>query len=123
MSILAAYKLLLLSTRIVLTMKFGVFSVIDHYPAELPRTTGQFYQELLEQVQAADGLGFDSFWVAEHHIPTNMERYRVPPSGWPLLLSVQSASAWVLLWWCCLSTTLCALQKTMRWLTSSLADA
>ena len=48
-------------------MKFGIFSVVDHYPAELPRTTAQFYGELLDQVQAAEDLGFDSFWVAEHH--------------------------------------------------------
>ena len=48
-------------------MKFGLFSVVDHYPRELPRTSGQFYEELLEQVQAAEEWGFDSFWVAEHH--------------------------------------------------------
>jgi alkanesulfonate monooxygenase SsuD/methylene tetrahydromethanopterin reductase-like flavin-dependent oxidoreductase (luciferase family) len=48
-------------------MKFGIFSVVDHYPHELDRTTGQFYGELLDQVQAADALGFDSFWIAEHH--------------------------------------------------------
>jgi alkanesulfonate monooxygenase SsuD/methylene tetrahydromethanopterin reductase-like flavin-dependent oxidoreductase (luciferase family) len=48
-------------------MRFGVFSVVDHYPAELPRTSAQFYGELLEQVEAAERLGFDSFWVAEHH--------------------------------------------------------
>jgi natural product biosynthesis luciferase-like monooxygenase protein len=48
-------------------MRFGIFSVVDHYPAELPRTSGQFYGELLEQVEAAEQLGFTSFWVAEHH--------------------------------------------------------
>ena len=48
-------------------MRFGVFSVVDHYPAELPRTSGQFFGELLEQAEAAEQLGFDSFWVAEHH--------------------------------------------------------
>jgi alkanesulfonate monooxygenase SsuD/methylene tetrahydromethanopterin reductase-like flavin-dependent oxidoreductase (luciferase family) len=48
-------------------MKFGVFAVADHYPGELPRTTARFYAELLEQAEAADALGFDSFWVAEHH--------------------------------------------------------
>lgn len=48
-------------------MRFGVISVVDHYPAELPRTTEQFYNELLDQVVAAETLGFDSFWVAEHH--------------------------------------------------------
>jgi alkanesulfonate monooxygenase SsuD/methylene tetrahydromethanopterin reductase-like flavin-dependent oxidoreductase (luciferase family) len=48
-------------------MRFGIFSVVDHYPAELPRTSAQFYGELLEQVEAAEALGFDSFWIAEHH--------------------------------------------------------
>jgi alkanesulfonate monooxygenase SsuD/methylene tetrahydromethanopterin reductase-like flavin-dependent oxidoreductase (luciferase family) len=48
-------------------MKFGVLSVVDHYPSELTRTTAQLYAELLEQAEAADALGFDSFWVAEHH--------------------------------------------------------
>lgn len=48
-------------------MKFGIFAVADHYPGELPRTTARFYDELLEQVEAADAWGFDSFWVAEHH--------------------------------------------------------
>ncbi|HXH83248.1 MAG TPA: LLM class flavin-dependent oxidoreductase [Candidatus Tectomicrobia bacterium] len=48
-------------------MRFGIFSVVDHYPEELPRTTGQFYAELLEQAEAAEALGFSSFWVAEHH--------------------------------------------------------
>lgn len=48
-------------------MKFGIFSVVDHYPNELPRDVGTFYDELLEQVEAAEALGFDSFWIAEHH--------------------------------------------------------
>jgi len=29
-------------------MRLGIFSVVDHYPAELPRTSAQFYGELLE---------------------------------------------------------------------------
>jgi natural product biosynthesis luciferase-like monooxygenase protein len=48
-------------------MKFGVFSVVDHYPHELARTSAELYAELLEQVEAADELGFESFWIAEHH--------------------------------------------------------
>ncbi len=48
-------------------MKFGIFSVVDHYPNELKRDVGTFYEELLEQVEAAEQLGFDSFWIAEHH--------------------------------------------------------
>jgi alkanesulfonate monooxygenase SsuD/methylene tetrahydromethanopterin reductase-like flavin-dependent oxidoreductase (luciferase family) len=48
-------------------MRFGIFSVVDHYPDELPRSSAQFYGELLEQAEAAEHLGFDSFWIAEHH--------------------------------------------------------
>lgn len=48
-------------------MRLGLFSVVDHYPAELARSTGEFYAELLEQAEAAEEWGFDSFWVAEHH--------------------------------------------------------
>ncbi|HUE39710.1 MAG TPA: LLM class flavin-dependent oxidoreductase [Candidatus Binatia bacterium] len=48
-------------------MKIGLFSVADHYPSELPRTSERLYAELLEQVEAADELGFESFWIAEHH--------------------------------------------------------
>jgi alkanesulfonate monooxygenase SsuD/methylene tetrahydromethanopterin reductase-like flavin-dependent oxidoreductase (luciferase family) len=48
-------------------MRFGIFSVVDHYPGLLPRSVAQLYGELLEQAEAADALGFDSFWVAEHH--------------------------------------------------------
>lgn len=48
-------------------MRFGIFSIVDHYPAELARSTQQFYEELLEQIEVAESLGFDSFWVAEHH--------------------------------------------------------
>lgn len=47
-------------------MKFGVFSVSDHYP-QLPRTERQHYMELLEYVQVAESMGASSFWVAEHH--------------------------------------------------------
>jgi len=58
-------------------MKFGVFSVVDHYPKELPRTTARFYGELFEQVEAAEALGFESFWVAEHHFH---EYGAIPPA-------------------------------------------
>ena len=48
-------------------MRFGIFSVVDRYPKELARTSAELYGELLEQGEAADELGFDSFWIAEHH--------------------------------------------------------
>ncbi|MEK7370922.1 MAG: LLM class flavin-dependent oxidoreductase [candidate division NC10 bacterium] len=48
-------------------MRFGIFSVADHYPKELRRSATELYGELLDQAEAADALGFDSFWIAEHH--------------------------------------------------------
>jgi alkanesulfonate monooxygenase SsuD/methylene tetrahydromethanopterin reductase-like flavin-dependent oxidoreductase (luciferase family) len=48
-------------------MRFGLFSVADHYPNDLPRTVPQLYNELLERAQFAEELGYESFWVAEHH--------------------------------------------------------
>lgn len=48
-------------------MKLGLFSVIDHYPAELPRTGEQLLQEIAEQTEAAERLGFACHWIAEHH--------------------------------------------------------
>lgn len=48
-------------------MKLGIFSVVDHYPNLLDRSVGQFYEEVLSQCALADRLGFDSFWMAEHH--------------------------------------------------------
>lgn len=48
-------------------MRFGLFSVVDHYPNELERSTAVLYAELLEQARLADQLGFYSYWIAEHH--------------------------------------------------------
>lgn len=48
-------------------MRLGIFSVVDHYPNHIERSIEQFYAELLEQGRQADRLGFESFWIAEHH--------------------------------------------------------
>lgn len=48
-------------------MHVGLFSVADHYPNELERSVGTLYDEILEQINLADTLGFESFWLAEHH--------------------------------------------------------
>lgn len=47
-------------------IKFSLFSVQDHHP-HLPRTQKEFYDETMEQCVLADELGFDTFFVAEHH--------------------------------------------------------
>lgn len=52
-------------------MKYSLFSVVDHYPTDLfpghTRTVAGFYEQLLQQAELADGLGYDTFFVAEHH--------------------------------------------------------
>jgi alkanesulfonate monooxygenase SsuD/methylene tetrahydromethanopterin reductase-like flavin-dependent oxidoreductase (luciferase family) len=47
-------------------MQFGTLSVADHHPT-LGRSAPEFYAELIEQAELADSLGYESFWIAEHH--------------------------------------------------------
>ena len=63
-------------------LRFGIFSVCDHYPQELPRSSATLYSELQSQARLADELGFNSFWIAEHHF----HEYGVVPRP-PILLS------------------------------------
>ncbi len=47
-------------------MKYSIFSVQDHHPS-FKRSIPKLYIEVLEQGILADQLGYDSFFVAEHH--------------------------------------------------------
>ncbi|WP_370899874.1 LLM class flavin-dependent oxidoreductase [Chryseobacterium gossypii] len=47
-------------------MHYSIFSVQDHYPT-LQRSLPEFYHQLMEQGVLADQLGYDAFFVAEHH--------------------------------------------------------
>lgn len=47
-------------------MEFSIFSVQDHHPT-FKRTIPELYNEVLEQGILADKLGYNSFFVAEHH--------------------------------------------------------
>ena len=47
-------------------MRLSIFSVQDHYPAEA-RTLPQLYEQIIAQAELADRLGYDTFFVAEHH--------------------------------------------------------
>ncbi len=53
------------------TMRYSIFSVQDHYPETTypghERTVPQLYQEVIDQARLADRLGYDTFFVAEHH--------------------------------------------------------
>lgn len=47
-------------------MRFSIFSVQDHHPA-LHRTLGELYNQVIGEAQLAESLGYDTFFVAEHH--------------------------------------------------------
>lgn len=47
-------------------MRYSLFSVQDHYPAR-ERTVTELYGQVLEMAECADELGYDTFFVAEHH--------------------------------------------------------
>jgi len=47
-------------------MKFGIFVFGDN-PPDLGRSNQKFYEEILTMGEWAEELGFDSFWLGEHH--------------------------------------------------------
>jgi alkanesulfonate monooxygenase SsuD/methylene tetrahydromethanopterin reductase-like flavin-dependent oxidoreductase (luciferase family) len=64
-------------------MKYAMFSHVQWPETKRPE---QAYQEVLEQVQYAEELGFESVWLAEHHFT----RYGLAPS--PLMLGAYLAA-------------------------------
>ena len=48
-------------------MKFGIFVFGDNHP-ELGRSNQKYYEEVLTMGDWAEELGFDSFWLGEHHL-------------------------------------------------------
>ena len=47
-------------------MKLSVISVADHYP-DGARQVGALYREIIDQALLAEELGYECFFVAEHH--------------------------------------------------------
>jgi len=47
-------------------VKFGYY-ILNTYVPELDGGSREVYSHWLEQIDAAEALGFDSFWVTEHH--------------------------------------------------------
>lgn len=70
-------------------MQLGLFSVVDHYPHHVERNVARFYEELLEQARLADELGFESFWIAEHHF----SEYGVVPRPAIILASMAAVTS------------------------------
>ncbi len=61
-------------------MRFSIFSVTDHYPRQ-QRTIREFYNQILDEIELADRLGFSAFFVAEHHF----HEYGIVPAPTTLL--------------------------------------
>ncbi len=64
-------------------MRMSIFSVQDHYPAR-ERTVAQLYEQVIEQAELAEALGYDTFWVAEHHF----HEYGVVPNPAVMLAAI-----------------------------------
>ena len=47
-------------------MRYSIFSVQDHHPA-LHRSVAQLYEQVIQEARLAESLGYDTFFVAEHH--------------------------------------------------------
>lgn len=47
-------------------MKYSIFSVMDHYPGR-PRSVPELYAQLQRLAEAAERLGYEFVFVAEHH--------------------------------------------------------
>lgn len=47
-------------------MKFGIFVFGDNHPG-LGRSNQRYYEEVMTMAEWAEDLGFDSFWLGEHH--------------------------------------------------------
>jgi alkanesulfonate monooxygenase SsuD/methylene tetrahydromethanopterin reductase-like flavin-dependent oxidoreductase (luciferase family) len=65
-------------------MRLSAFSVTDHYPDQ-PRTIAEFYSQLIDEIVLAEELGFDSYFLAEHHF----HEYGIVPAP-PVLLAAAS---------------------------------
>ena len=46
-------------------MKLGVLTLVDHYPDQMSAT--ERYAQIVDEAVYAEELGFDSFWIGEHH--------------------------------------------------------
>ncbi|MFD2756445.1 LLM class flavin-dependent oxidoreductase [Comamonas terrae] len=47
-------------------MRYSIFSVQDHHPS-LHRSVAQLYEQVIAEAKLAESLGYDTFFVAEHH--------------------------------------------------------
>jgi alkanesulfonate monooxygenase SsuD/methylene tetrahydromethanopterin reductase-like flavin-dependent oxidoreductase (luciferase family) len=57
-------------------MKLGVLTLVDHYPDAMSAT--ERYAQIVDEAVYAEELGFDSFWIGEHHFSQYICPYPVP---------------------------------------------
>lgn len=62
-------------------MQFGILNLVDWYPESMTRE--QRYSQVIEEAVFAEELGFDTYWVGEHHF----SRY-ICPHPVPLLAAI-----------------------------------
>ena len=65
-------------------MKYSIFSVQDHYPTHGSRTVAQLYQQVLGNAMLGEQLGYEGFFVAEHHF----HEYGVVPNPTLMLSAI-----------------------------------
>ncbi len=65
-------------------IQFSLFSVLDYYD-DGSRMFSDLYEQQLEQIVAAEQLGFDAYWVGEHHGYLNPHHALVCPNPAVLL--------------------------------------
>jgi alkanesulfonate monooxygenase SsuD/methylene tetrahydromethanopterin reductase-like flavin-dependent oxidoreductase (luciferase family) len=63
-------------------MKFGMFVIGDYHP-QANKSLGDYYDQMLEQAERTERLGYESFWFGEHHF----DFFGVVPSP-PVIMSV-----------------------------------
>jgi alkanesulfonate monooxygenase SsuD/methylene tetrahydromethanopterin reductase-like flavin-dependent oxidoreductase (luciferase family) len=66
-----------------MTMRFSILTLGDNY--EHLRSHEQFYREVLEEAQYAEELGYEGFWIGEHHFQASQ---RVFPSPQMMLAAI-----------------------------------
>ena len=57
-------------------MRSSLLSLGDSY--EYLRSHEQFYQEVIEEAAYAETLGYDGFWVGEHHFQASQRVFPSP---------------------------------------------
>jgi alkanesulfonate monooxygenase SsuD/methylene tetrahydromethanopterin reductase-like flavin-dependent oxidoreductase (luciferase family) len=66
-----------------MSMRFSILTLGDNY--EHLRSHDQFYREVVEEAQYAEDLGYEGFWIGEHHFQASQ---RVFPSPQMILAAI-----------------------------------